>query len=134
MAVTGPVPTSWPRYMPGELNASTTSPVPLDIASLDTVPADMLAEPESPIFHASAEMPGTSGDHWRIYLQGDWRWVQLLWRDDDNEVWLMREPAADRHWALKAQGIDRLRHEGLAHALRKRSLVRRAAAQVLCAL
>lgn len=115
-------------------DASTTSPIPLDIGSLDTVPADVLPEVESPVFNASADMPGTSGDHWRIYLQGDWRWVQLLWRDDDNEVWLMREPAADRHWALKVHGIERLRHEGLAHPLRMRSLVRRAAAKVLCTL
>lgn len=115
--------------------ASTSSPVPLDFSALDTVPADMLpAEDDSPLFDPASESPGTPGDHWRIYLQGDWRWVQLLWRDDDNEVWLMREPAADRHWALRVDGIERLRQEGLAHPLRMRSLVRRAAAKLQRAL
>jgi hypothetical protein len=111
--------------------ATTTSPVPLDIATLDTVPADVQdLQDEPPLFDPSLEAPGTPGDHWRIYLSGDWRWVQLLWRDDGNEVWLMREPAADRHWALRVHGIDRLRQEGLAHPLRMRSLVRRAAAKL----
>lgn len=108
----------------------TGSPVALDIASLDTVPADVTPYNETPLFDPTSDSPGAPGDHWRIYLQGDWRWVQLLWRDDANEVWLLREPAADRHWALKVHGIERLRHEGLAHPLRMRSLVRRAAAKV----
>lgn len=112
-------------------DASTSSPVPLDFASLDTVPADVLPQFDGPLFNPTADAPGAPGDHWRVYLQGDWRWVQLLWRDDGNEVWLLREPAADRHWALKVHGIERLRQEGLAHPLRMRSLVRRAAAKVL---
>lgn len=109
--------------------AATTSPVPLDIGTMDTVQADVSPHDE-PIFDPTGDAPGTPGDHWRIYLSGDWRWVQLLWRDDDNEVWLMREPAADRHWALRVDGIERLRQEGLAHPLRMRSLVRRAAAKL----
>lgn len=109
---------------------TTTSPVPLDIATFDTIPAGVETLDEAPLFDPATETPGTPGDHWRIYLQGDWRWVQLLWRDDSNEVWLMREPAAERHWALRVHGIERLRQEGLAHPLRMRSLVRRAAAKV----
>lgn len=111
--------------------ANTSTPMPLDFGNLDTVPADVALDAVAPpLFDPSSETPGTPGDHWRIYLQGDWRWVQLLWRDDDNEVWLLREPAADRHWALRVHGIERLRQEGLAHPLRMRSLVRRAAAKL----
>jgi len=114
-------------------SGATSSPVPLDIANMDTVHASVALHDE-PVFDPTSDTPGTPGDFWRIYLSGDWRWVQLLWRDDDNEVWLMRESAADRHWALRVQGIERLRQEGLAHPLRMRSLVRRAAAKVQCSL
>ena len=114
-------------------SGATSAPVPLDIANMDTVHASVALHDE-PVFDPTSDTPGTPGDFWRIYLSGDWRWVQLLWRDDDNEVWLMRESAADRHWALRVQGIERLRQEGLAHPLRMRSLVRRAAAKVQCSL
>jgi Protein of unknown function (DUF1631) len=113
---------------------TTLSPLPLDIGNLDTVAADVALYEEPPLFDPTPDTPGMSGDHWRVYLQGDWRWVQLLWRDDNNDVWLMREPAADRHWALRVHGIERLRQEGLAHPLRMRSLVRRAAARLQRAL
>ena len=117
---------------------STSSPVPLDFTNLDTVPADVMHSggetAVTPLFDTATGTTSQPGHYWRIYLQGDWRWVQLLWHDDSDQVWLMREPAADRHWALRAHGIERLRHEGLAHPLRMRSLVRRAAAKVLCTL
>ena len=67
----------------------------------------------------------------RVYLQGEWRTLLLLWQDDDHELALLQEPAAERLWALRQAALARLLAEGLAQPLRLRSLVRRAADRVL---
>ncbi len=122
------------RAMRDEAHASTAA-LPLDMASLDTVPAELLDSVGTSSAQrgtaAAASLPRQPGDYFRVYLQGDWRLLQLLWQDNRQGLWLMLEPAAERHWALHDQAIDRLHHEGLAHPLRVRSLVRRAAAAVL---
>ena len=112
---------------------ATTSTMPLDIASLDTVPAELMTEP------AAARPPSTvlaadglrAGTLIRAYLQGEWRTLQALWQDDGHDLALLHEPAADRLWALRQAALARLLAEGLAQPLRVRSLVRRAADRVL---
>ena len=112
---------------------ATTSTMPLDIASLDTVPAELMTEP------AAARPPSTvlaadglrAGTLIRAYLQGEWRTLLALWQDDGHELALLQEPAADRLWALRQGALARLLAEGLAQPLRVRSLVRRAADRVL---
>jgi hypothetical protein len=114
-------------------NPSTTSNMPLDIASLDTVPAELMTEP------AAVQPPGTvlsadglrAGTSVRAYLEGEWRTLLALWQDDGHELALMQEPAADRLWALRQAALARLVAEGLAQTLQVRSLARRAADQVL---
>lgn len=113
-----------------------TSAMPLDLASLDTVPAELLdtaaapqaATPTDPLAMAGKQQPG---DHFRIYLKGDWRLLQLLWQDGQQSLWLLHEPATHRHWALRSDAVQRLQQAGLARPMRVRSLVRRAAAEVL---
>jgi hypothetical protein len=108
---------------------------PLDLAALDTVPAALLdAQPPQP---AAATPPVASmkpGDWLEVYLQGDWRVLQLLWCDSDAELWLLRQPAADRYWALRPRAVERLLAEHLAWVLLARSLVRDAAECVLLSL
>ena len=112
---------------------TTTTTMPLDIASLDTVPAELLTEP------ATARPPSTvlaadglrAGTLIRAYLQGEWRTLLALWQDDGHELALLQEPAADRLWALRQAALARLLAEGLAQPMRVPSLVRRAADRVL---
>ena len=112
---------------------ATTSTMPLDIASLDTVPAELMTEP------ATARPPSTvlaadglrAGTLIRAYLQGEWRTLLALWQDDGHELALLLEPATDRLWALRQAALARLLAESLAQPLRVRSLVRRAADRVL---
>lgn len=112
--------------------APTTSTMPLDLGSLDTVPADLLPAPPAP--SAALSMPdladAEAGSHWRIWLQGDWRRLQLLWRDELLGLWLLREPATERHWALRQAALDQLAAEQLLQPLRRRSLVKRAASRL----
>jgi hypothetical protein len=112
---------------------ATTSTMPLDIASLDTVPAELMTEP------AAARPPTTvlaadglrAGTLVRAYLQSDWRTLLALWQDDGHELALLLEPSTDRLFALRQAALARLLAEGLAQPLRVRSLVRRAADRVL---
>lgn len=110
---------------------------PIDIGTLDTVPAELLPEVPTP---ASAAAPPAGllalqpGGHLRAYLQGEWRLLQLLWVDRAGESWLLRDTSASRHWALRLRAIERLFEAQLAAGLEARSLVRAAAGRVLRAI
>lgn len=132
IAAAAPVIDKLQRRVQGD-NPGTTSNMPLDIASLDTVPAELMTEP------ATAQPPATVlsadglrvGSSVRAYLEGEWRTLLALWQDDGHELALLQEPAADRLWALRQAALARLVAEGLAQPLQVRSLARRAADQVL---
>jgi hypothetical protein len=114
-----------------------TATMPLDIGTLDTVPADLMPEPEAggrPPGAGTLAQASTPGTTLRVYLQGEWRQLQSLWQDSNHELLLLVEPASDRLWALRQAALARLLAEGLARTLRVRSLVRRAADKVLHAL
>ena len=111
--------------------------MPLDISTLDTVPADLMPDEVPPsardraVLLIQASEPGTC---LRTYLQGEWRQLTCLWQDGGHELMLLAEPAADRLWALRQAAFARLLVEGLARPMHVRSLVRRAADKVLHAL
>lgn len=119
-----------------QAHADTVSP-PIDIGTMDTVPAELL--PESPAAAAAPEDTAAllalrPGDHLRAYLQGEWRLLQLLWVDRGAENWLLRDTSIAHHWALRLRAIERLLAERLAVVLAPRSLARAAAARVLRAM
>ena len=113
---------------------SATATMPLDIGTLDTVPAELvpeLAEPNAPTLGAALLLACVPGYALRVYLQGQWRHLQVLWQDPGEAMLLLGAPATGQHWALRQAALGRLLDEGLARPLRVRSLVRRAANQVL---
>lgn len=110
----------------------TTASMPLDIAHLDTVPAELM--PEHGPINQQLMLQAEPGDHLRAWLQGDWHVLQLLWASRDEALWVLREPSAERLWAVRPAALDRLLAEQLAQPLHQRSLVRRAAERVLRAL
>jgi hypothetical protein len=111
-----------------------TATMPLDIGTLDTVPAELMPEPrgDTPLAGATtlvqASVPGTV---LRVYLQGEWRLLVTLWQDEEQELLLLAEPATDRLWALRQPALVRLLAQRLARRLRVRSLVKRAAGKLL---
>jgi hypothetical protein len=104
---------------------------PIDVGTMDTVPAELLHEPGPVPSPTGPRLQLQPGQHMRAYLQGDWRQLQLLWMDDLGEVWLLADAAAPRHWALRRSAVERLAAENLAVPLRPRSLVRSAADRML---
>jgi hypothetical protein len=112
--------------------ATDRSEPPIDVGTMDTVPAELLPEPgPAPASPATPRPQLKPGQHMRAYLQGDWRQLQLLWMDEVGEVWLLADAAAPRHWALRRSAVERLSAEKLAVPLRPRSLVRSAADRML---
>ena len=107
-------------------------PLALDVGTLDTVPDEMRETPTAPGADSLPIGRTAPGDRLRVFLQGEWRSLQLLWSRDD--LWLLRDLAGGRHWALRPGVIERLAAEHLVKPLRMRSLVRRAAERVQLSL
>lgn len=113
----------------------TPADTPIDIASLDTVPAELLdhrdtvarAAIASPIWLASHQ----PGDWVRLFLDGHWQIAQLLWRSESATVWLYAEAHEGITWALRRPAVELLHREGLLNPLRPHSLIERAAESVL---
>ncbi|MCR5865525.1 DUF1631 domain-containing protein [Aquincola sp. J276] len=114
-------------------------PLPLDAHMLSTVSADLLADaqataaalPPEDADEAAAWLDGQQPAAWaRIFIDGHWRVLQLLWQADD--LWLFAELAGGRQtWALRRSALQRLHAEGLLRGMQPRSLVRRAAARLM---
>ena len=114
--------------------SAASAAVPLDIGSLDTVPAGLMPEPDRPAAPPGAFtllQAGAPGTQLRCHLQGRWRHLMTLWSDPDSELVLLLEPPSGRLWALRQTALSRLLSERLARPLRPRSLVRRAADRLL---
>ena len=110
--------------------AASTNGMPLDIATLDTVPAALLAASPRPAaaLAATGLPPGAA---LRAYLQGERRTLVSLWQDRKHELALLREPSTEQLFAVRQRALARLQAEGLAHSYKVRSLVRRSADKVL---
>jgi len=107
---------------------------PLDVATLDTVPAELMgnAGDDAPqrAEDAAAWLQGNQDGTWvRMFVQGQWRTAQLLWHD--TQLWLYAEAGDTSTWALRRAALERLHAEGLLDPLAPRSLVQRAAEVVL---
>jgi hypothetical protein len=106
----------------------------LDVHALETVPADLMDLPE-PGGAAAPATPGAlpaiePGEWLRMFLQGSWRELKLLWSDGRGELWLFRQ-GGGRTWALRRGALERLHAAGLVDTMSPASLVQHAAQQVL---
>jgi Protein of unknown function (DUF1631) len=111
--------------------SATTGSMPLDIATLDTVPAALMGDPPA---RATGHLAATGlppGATLRAYLQGERRTLVSLWQDKRRDLALLQEPATGRLFAVHQRAMDSLQAAGLAHAYKVRSLVRRSADKVM---
>lgn len=106
----------------------------LDAHQLDTVPAEFMDSSMAP---AEGQPPAAQwlsqlsvGAWIRLFLQGQWRQAQLLWRAEGGELLLFGDGASDQTWAVRDRALARLHGHGLAKTLRVRSLVAAAARRV----
>jgi hypothetical protein len=114
--------------------APSTLSGPLDAHQLDTVPAEFI---ESGIVDA-ADNPAAEawlsalavGDWVRMFLNGRWLQVQLLWLGEQRATLLFGDGSSDQTWAVRARALLRLHGHGLVKTLRVRSVVGGAAQRV----
>jgi Protein of unknown function (DUF1631) len=108
----------------------------LDVAQLDTVPAELFdaALPAAPPNNGEGVpwlAERQAGDWLRVVLQGQWVNAQLLWPGERGEVWLLADGASQRTWAVRRGALLALHAARLLEPLVPRSLLREAARKVL---
>jgi hypothetical protein len=99
----------------------------IDVSSMETVPAE----------HLPASTDGTDddpakriddlrvGERQRIFLQGRWSRVQLLWRSDRGLFYLFAGEASTRPQSITRRALERLSAAGLVQAPEAKPLVQR---------
>lgn len=107
---------------------------PLDARHLDTVPAELMeqmAPARKPVDAARDWLEDLAPGTWvRLFLQGRWVQVQLLWPGERRLVWLFGDGASDATFAVQRSALLTLHAEGLAKTLIVRSMVGAAARRV----
>jgi hypothetical protein len=127
------------RLAGGELP---TEPAALPASQLDTVPAALVGS--DPFFGAATYSEAEASDWlarretgrwWRLFADGAWQQLQLLWVGPQREVWLFAwasdAPNDTSALAFQHSALTRLREAGVAHERKPRSLVRDAAEYLL---
>lgn len=100
----------------------------IDLGSLDTVPADFMPTnvPGAGTDTAARRLDTMPvGSRWRVFLQGRWMRVQLLWRSEQGMYLLFAGETAGRTHSVTRRALERLDAAGLMQPLETRPLVQR---------
>ena len=114
------------EVMPEASTTQTFSDSVIDLASMETVPADLMPH------DAAAREPARGvdalrvGDFERLFVQGRWQRVQLLWRSEQGLFFLFAGETAGRTHSITRRALERLAGAGLIQPLQTRPLVQRA--------
>lgn len=100
----------------------------IDLASMDTVPAEILwtgsqSEADAGANRIEGLRPGAC---LRLLLHGRWTRVQLLWRSERSHFFLFAGEIAAHTHSVTRRALERLNAEGLVQTLEARPLVQRA--------
>ncbi len=99
----------------------------IDLASMETVPADFLATdlgtPEEAARHVDTLQ---AGERLRLFLRGRWTRVQLLWRSSKGQYLLLAGEQPGQTHSITRRALERLDAAGLVQPLEDRPLVQRA--------
>jgi hypothetical protein len=114
----------WADTQPAE---ETTAETMIEVASMDTVPAELLSTDEGP-----QTMPDSLTEHivlaqpclWLI--GGRWQQVQLLWRSETARFFLFAGETAGCPHSITGVALERLGREGLIKPLADSQLLQRA--------
>ena len=100
----------------------------IDLSSMETVPVEHLPSggehvEDDPSRRVEALR---AGDRLRLFLQGRWSRVQLLWRSDRSLFFLFAGESPTRTHSITRRALERLASAGLLQPLESRSLLQRA--------
>ncbi|HKW85052.1 MAG TPA: DUF1631 family protein, partial [Burkholderiaceae bacterium] len=116
------------EVMPEATGAQPFSDSVIDLASMETVPAELMpsdaaAQVDDPARRVDALRVG---DFERLFVQGRWQRVQLLWRSEQGLFFLFAGETAGRTHSITRLALERLAGAGLIQPLQARPLVQRA--------
>lgn len=98
----------------------------IDLASMETVPADFLATDIGAPEDAGPRIDGLApGERLRLFLRGRWAPVQLLWRSDKGLFLLFASEQVGITHSITRRALERLDAAGLMKPLEDRPLVQR---------
>ena len=105
----------------------------IDLSSMETVPAEHLpSSGDHTEDDPSQRVEGLrAGDRLRIFLQGRWSRVQLLWRSDRSLFFLFAGESPTRTHSITRRALERLSSAGLVQPLEARSLVQRSVERMM---
>ena len=116
--------------MPPETPAQQTSfsDSVIDLASMQTVPAELMpsdatARRDDPVQRVNALRVG---EFERLFVQGRWQRVQLLWRSDQGLFFLFAGETVGGTQSITRRALERLAGAGLIQPLQTQPLVQRA--------
>ena len=102
----------------------------IDLASMETVPAELMPDTNGPSVPAEDPLKRVellrAGDRLRLFVQGRWSSVQLIWRSDQGLFFLFAGDAATRTHSITRRALERLASAALMQPLEARTLVQRA--------
>lgn len=115
---------------PEPLGGSGFSDSLIDLASMETVPAALMnaqADPSQPGDDPRAWVAHmVVGGQYRVFLQGAWTVVQLLWRSEQGQFFLFAGETPQRTHSVSQRALERLREAELLSPLHAHSLIQRA--------
>lgn len=99
----------------------------IDLASMDTVPADFLQTLPGGTVEETTRRVDTivPGVRQRLFVQGRWSRVQLLWRSEQGQYFLYAGERAGSTHSITRRALERLDAAGLVQPLETRPLVQR---------
>jgi hypothetical protein len=100
----------------------------IDLSSMETVPAEHLPSGGDRVDDDPGKRIESTrvGDRQRIFLQGRWARVQLLWRSDRSLFFLFAGESPTRTHSITRRALERLSTAGLVQPLEVKPLVQRA--------
>jgi hypothetical protein len=100
----------------------------IDLSSMETVPVEHLPSSGDKVEDDPARRVEAlrTGDRQRIFLQGRWSRVQLLWRSDRSLFFLFAGESPARTHSITRRALERLSSAGLVQPIESKPLVQRA--------
>ncbi len=99
----------------------------IDLSSMETVPADVLPAGPHPDDDPARRIDALApGGRYRIFLQGRWTRVHLLWRSARGQFFLFAGIDPGRTHSVTRRALERLSEEGLVKPLDDSTLMQRA--------
>jgi hypothetical protein len=105
----------------------------IDLSSMETVPVEHLPSGGGDVDDDPSKRIEALrvGDRQRVFLQGRWSRVQLLWRSDRGLFFLFAGESPTRTHSITRRALERLSSAGLVQPLESKALVARAVERML---